>query len=178
VQKMSTLIDDLLDLAKIETGIGMERESCHLYQIIIDIVERFEELIQSKGLDLRLQIPPGLPPVEANAHRVDQVVSNLIDNAVKYTASGSITVEAFADDQQVTVHISDTGIGLTSQEQTKLFNKFYRAQNKLTRGIEGTGLGLVIAKSIVEQYGGRIWAQSTWQKGSTFAFSLPIGKGA
>jgi len=173
VQKIANLIDDLLDLAKIETGVGMTLEECRLDRVIADIVGRYDRLIHSKGLDLNLDIPSDLPSVEANVRRIDQVLSNLVDNAVKYTLSGSITISASADERQVTVHVSDTGIGLMPQEQTRLFTKFYRAGNHMTEGVEGTGLGLVVAKSIVERYGGKVWVQSKWQEGSTFSFSLP-----
>jgi two-component system phosphate regulon sensor histidine kinase PhoR len=173
VQKMSDLIDDLLELGRIETGIGLEKEHCALEQVISRVLARFEDAVQDKGLALETQIAPDLPAVLANIRRMDQVISNLVDNAVKYTLKGSITVKAFADDQRVTVRVIDTGVGLMPQEQKRVFGKFYRAGNELTQSIEGTGLGLAIAKSIVEQYGGTIWVESTWQQGSTFAFSLP-----
>jgi len=173
VQKMSDLIDDLLDLAKIEAGVDMEPEPCYLDQIVMQVMWRFESVAYEQGLKLQSEVPEHMPPVRASARRIDQVLSNLVDNAIKYTPEGTVTVRATSDDHQVTVSVSDTGIGLMPQEQTELFAKFYRVENELTEGIEGTGLGLAIAKSIVEQYNGRMWVQSTWQKGSTFSFSLP-----
>jgi PAS domain S-box-containing protein len=174
VRKMSELINSLLDLAKIEAGVGMEKQLCYLDQIIAQVVRRLEGVAREKGLSLASSVPPVLPPVEANVYRMDQVVSNLIDNAIKYTLEGSVVIRAFTEGNQVVVCVTDTGIGLTPQEQTELFNKFYRAGNELTVNIEGTGLGLAIVKSIVKQYRGDVWVQSTWQEGSTFAFSLPI----
>jgi signal transduction histidine kinase len=131
-------------------------------------------MAREKALILQTEIPPDLPLTMANRHRIDQVMSNLLDNAIKYTPEGTITVRAEADDHQITVYVTDSGIGLTPQEQKELFNKFYRARNKYTKSIEGTGLGLAIARSIIEQTGGTIWVQSAWDRGSTFAFSLPI----
>jgi len=173
VQKMSDLIDDLLDLAKIEAGVDMEPESCYLDQIVAQVIWRFESVAYEQGLKLQSEVPDHLPPVRASARRIDQVVSNLVDNAIKYSEGGTVTIKATSDDQRVTVSVTDTGIGLMPHEQKELFAKFYRAENELTAGIEGTGLGLAIASSIVEQYDGKIWVQSNWQKGSTFSFSLP-----
>jgi signal transduction histidine kinase len=174
VTKMSDLIDDLLDLAKIEAGVDMEAEPCHLDQIVSQVVWRFESVARERGLKLQSQLPDHLPPVKASPRRIDQVISNLVDNAIKYTLEGSVTIAATADDTQVTVSVIDTGIGLRPQEQKELFARFYRADNEFTQSTEGTGLGLAIASSIIEQYEGRIWVQSTWQKGSNFSFSLPI----
>jgi len=174
ILKMSGLIDDLLDLAKIEAGVDVEQGTCDLNEVITRVLKRFDGILEDKALTLEQDIAPDLPCIHVSAGRVDQVISNLIDNAVKYTPKGTITVRAVADDHQVTISIGDSGIGMLPQEQKGLFTKFYRAQNDLTRQIEGTGLGLAIAKSIVEQYGGRIWVQSTWEEGSTFSFSLPI----
>jgi len=175
-KKMSNLLDDLLALAKVNAGVGMERKSCDLVQVIKKVVERFEEMANEKGLLLQTRIDTAPLLVAANTHRMDQVLSNLVDNAIKYTPLGTITVQTVADAQNVTVSVIDTGIGLTEQEQQQLFVKFYRAQNEQTAGIEGTGLGLLIAKSIVEQYGGQMWVESTWQAGSTISFSLPLIK--
>ena len=173
VRRMAILIENLLDLAKIEAGVDMDRQPCRLDQIIDRVIERCAEMAQEKGLILQSQVPPDLPSVEANAGRLDQVLSNLVENAIKYTLEGTVTVQALADEQQVTIHVIDTGIGLTPQEQQRLFNKFYRARNDLTANIDGTGLGLAIVKSIVEQYDGKIWVRSAGHGGSTFSFSIP-----
>ncbi|MBN1579887.1 MAG: GAF domain-containing protein [Anaerolineae bacterium] len=173
-RKMSDLLDDLLDLARVNAGVGMEKEECDLEMAILKVIARFWEMARKKGLSLESQVPPSLPIVKANVRRIDQVLSNLVDNAIKYTFSGTIRLETSFDEQNMTVRVIDTGIGLQTKEQENLFAKFYRAQNEHTKGIEGTGLGLVIAKSIIEQHGGKMWVQSTWQKGSTFGFSLPI----
>jgi signal transduction histidine kinase len=170
---MVTMVNDLIDLARIEAGVGMNQEMCHVDLIVEQVMARFIEPARDKGLILDYQIQSGLPPVQANPSRIDQVVSNLVDNAIKYTMQGVVTVEASADAANVIVRVADTGIGLMPQEQKGLFGKFYRAANKWTAKIDGTGLGLAIARSIVEQYQGRIWAESTWQKGSCFTFSLP-----
>ncbi len=173
VQKMSALIDALLELARIRAGVGMVTEECDLGQVVAQVVARFQEAAQSRGLELKNLCPPHLPPVAASESRLDQVLSNLVDNALKYTFEGGVTISSRCDERCVTIYVADTGVGLLPEEQKNLFHKFYRARNRRTAHIEGTGLGLTIAKSIVEQYGGKIWVQSRWQEGSTFAFSLP-----
>jgi two-component system phosphate regulon sensor histidine kinase PhoR len=175
-RKMSDLLDDLLDLARIQAGVGIEKERCDLGRVIVKVVERFEGMARKRGLTLQSRVQSDLPSVEAKVRHMDRVLSNLIDNAIKYTPAGVITLRAAADEEWVNVYVTDTGIGLKAEEQEKLFVKFYRAQNEQTASIEGTGLGLIIAKSIIEQYGGQMWVQSVWQEGSTFAFCLPRGK--
>jgi two-component system NtrC family sensor kinase len=172
VTKMASLIDDLLDLGKVEAGVDMEREICHIDRVIASVATRFEPIATERGLSLVTEMPEDLPPVRANVRRIDQVLSNLVDNAIKYTPQGQVAIKAQVDQRQVTVSVADSGIGLMPREQKELFAKFYRARNELNKDQEGTGLGLAISKSIVEQYGGRIWVTSKWQQGSTFFFSL------
>jgi two-component system NtrC family sensor kinase len=176
VRKMASLIDDLLDLGKVEAGVDMEREVCHVDRVIASVTGRFEPIAAERGLKLLTEIPEDLGPVRANVRRIDQVLSNLIDNALKYTRQGEISVGAKSDGKQITAYVTDSGIGLMPQEQKELFTKFYRARNELNKDQEGTGLGLAISRSIIEQYGGQIWVRSTWQQGSTFYFSLPVDK--
>jgi len=178
-KKISDLLDNLFELMRVSAGIGMQAEACDLTLLIRHAVDRFEPMAALKGLTIEVKIADELPPAYVNSRRIDQVLSNLIDNAIKYTQQGQITIEATADENQICVQVTDTGIGLMPEEQKQLFSRFYRARNELTKGIDGTGLGLALSKSIVEQYGGQMWVSSTWQKGSTFAFTLPQvgGKG-
>jgi signal transduction histidine kinase len=170
---MSSLIDDLLDLGKVEAGVDMEREICHIDRVIDSIRTRFEPIATERGLTLVTSVANDLHPVRANVRRIDQVLSNIVDNAIKYSREGQICIEAKGDPDKVTICVSDSGIGLMPHEQKQLFTKFYRARNQLNRDQEGTGLGLAISKSIIEQYGGQIWVRSQWQRGSTFCFALP-----
>jgi len=108
--------------------------------------------------------------------KISEVVTNLVDNAIKYTAQGSVDIEIEGDKESVTVRVRDTGMGISGQEQKHLFEKFYRVNNTMTREHSGTGLGLYIARNLVELYGGQIWVQSVLGRGSAFGFKLPLAK--
>lgn len=175
VAKMTTLIDNLLDLGKIEARVEMEMKPCQLVLVINEAVESLREQAGVKEIVLQLDLPPELPLVQGNQVRLDQVVSNLVGNAVKFTPKGGmVTVSAREEKGKVAVEVKDTGIGIAPEAQVHLFEKFYRVSSEETRGIEGTGLGLAIVKSIVEGHGGRVWVESEPGRGSTFGFALPI----
>jgi len=175
VAQMNELITDLLDLGKIEAGIGMEMEPCALEEVVSEAVETLTPRDAEKGLKLTVELAEGLPRIQGNAGRLRQVVLNLVDNAIKYTpAGGSVHVRLQRDGREIVCSVSDTGIGIAPQDQRGLFQKFYRVQNPQAEGIPGTGLGLAICRSIVEQHGGRIGVRSTPGQGSTFFFALPI----
>jgi two-component system NtrC family sensor kinase len=175
VAQMNELITDLLDLGKIEAGIGMEMEPCALEEVVSEAVETLTPRAAEKGLKLTVELAEGLPRIQGNAGRLRQVVLNLVDNAIKYTpAGGSVHVRLQRDGREIVCSVSDTGIGIAPQDQRGLFQKFYRVQNPQAEGIPGTGLGLAICRSIVEQHGGRIGVRSTPGQGSTFFFALPI----
>ncbi len=172
-KKMADLLKDLSDLMQFNAGIDMEATPCNMGTIIHQVVERLRPVARDKGLLIENLTPADLPWVLASNRRIDQVLSNLIGNAIKYTLTGRITVNAQADEQRVVVSVQDTGIGIKQEDLKKLFVEFGRLDNDLTSMVEGTGLGLFIAKSIVEQFGGHIWVESIWQQGSKFCFSLP-----
>ena len=175
VGQMSNLIDDLLDLGRIEAGVGLEREPCHLGAILVEAVDSMRARAVAKGLTLRLEPAEDVAVVAGDATLLRQAISNLVDNAIKYTSSsGTVTVGLLVRDQQAVVQVSDTGIGIAPDDQVRLFEKFFRVKRRDTMGIQGTGLGLAIVKSIVERHGGRVWVDSELNKGSTFYISLPM----
>jgi two-component system phosphate regulon sensor histidine kinase PhoR len=174
VRRMSTLVQNLLDIGRIEAGIGMEAEPCAVDEIIASAAGAFRGLAEKKGLDFALDVPPSLPLVKGNPLRIDQVISNLVSNAIKFTLEGSVTIKAWAGNGQVLMEVADTGIGIPVEAQDKLYQKFYRVKSPETHGIRGTGLGLAITKSIVESYGGQIDLESYPRLGSTFRVTLPI----
>jgi signal transduction histidine kinase len=169
------LINDLLDLSRMEAGrVDLHRTSLDLARLIREVAGSLRPLIEAKRQRLRLDLGDALPPVWADADRVTQILTNLISNAHKYTlVEGSITVAARRDDGFVRVDVSDTGIGLSPEDQAQLFTKFFRAHDRSPQAAGGTGLGLVITRLLVELHGGRITVSSAPGQGSTFSFSLP-----
>lgn len=174
VRRISDLVHNLLDISRIESGVGMDVEPCAVDEIIASAAGSCRAMAQAKGLDFTIDLPRTLPLVKANAARLDQVISNLVQNAIKFTHEGSVTVEAWADGPEVVIEVRDTGIGIPAEAQDKLFQRFYRVKRPETRGIPGTGLGLAIVRSIVESYGGRVKLESYPRLGSTFTVALPI----
>jgi two-component system NtrC family sensor kinase len=174
VRRMSELVQNLLDIGRIEAGIGMESEPCAIDEIIASAAGSLRRVAEGKTLDMIIDLPPTLPLVSGNPLRLDQAISNLVSNAIKFTSDGSVTVRAWAEDKEVVIAISDTGLGIPLEDQDKLFQKFYRVKSPDTRGIPGTGLGLAITKSIVESYGGTIELESYPRLGSTFRVFLSI----
>jgi signal transduction histidine kinase len=169
------LINDLLDLSRMEAGrLDLHRTSLDLAHLIPEVAGTLRPLIEAKRQRLMIDLGEALPAVWADADRVTQILTNLISNAHKYTlAKGSITVAARRDDGFVRVDVSDTGIGLSPEDQAQLFTKFFRAHDRSPQAAGGTGLGLVITRLLVELHGGRITVSSAPGQGSTFTFSLP-----
>ncbi len=178
--RITQLVRDLLDLGRIEAGVGLERRPCSLGEIVATTAEDLQPRVRMMGLSLTTQIPEELPDVEGDSSRLAQVISNLIDNAIKYTpAGGQIQVTAQQKDHEVWVEVKDNGPGIAREHQARLFEKFYRAPGVQREEIAGTGLGLAIVKSIVEAHGGRVWVESSMdpeRHGSTFGFAIPVEK--
>ena len=169
------LVNDLLDLSRMEAGkLDLHRANLDLARLIPQVAGSLRPLIDAKRQRLKLDLSEALPAVWADQDRVTQILTNLISNAHKYTlAEGNITVAARRDDGFVRVDVSDTGIGLSPEDQAQLFTKFFRAHERSPQAGGGTGLGLVICRLLVELHGGRITVSSAPGQGSTFSFSLP-----
>jgi signal transduction histidine kinase len=170
------LVNDLLDLSRMEAGkLDLHRANLDLARLIPQVTGSLRPLIDAKRQRLKLDLSEALPAVWADQDRVTQILTNLISNAHKYTlAEGNITVAARQDDGFVRVDVSDTGIGLSPEDQAQLFTKFFRAHERSPQAGGGTGLGLVISRLLVELHGGRITVASAPGRGSTFSFSLPV----
>jgi signal transduction histidine kinase len=173
VDKMQVLISDLLDFDKIQSGTFAVRTSTtSVIRLATPVVESFKLLADDKRLALETDLPAALPDVVVDAHRIGQVISNLLGNAIKFTPQGGrIRVSARRHDDQVVISVADTGPGIAGEHLSKIFDWFWQAQGT---GHMGSGLGLSIAKGIVEAHGGRIWAESELGKGSQFSFTLPL----
>ena len=174
--RLKVLIDDLLDISSIESGgLRLNRVDLDIQREVREVISSIKAQIDQKGLNLILNIPLDLPRVKADKLRFSQIVSNLLSNACKYSPiGGSVTIAAKDRRGLMQIEVSDSGIGISENDKSKLFAKFFRADNSLTHEVSGTGLGLFIAKSMVEAHRGRIWVESKEGKGSTFSFVLPL----
>lgn len=181
LQRMETEIDtltqmvrELLELSRIESGkVPLQRKAVDVMALLETAAERMRLQAERAGLALILEPGSGLPQVMADGERIEQVLFNLVHNAIKFTPSGgSITLRAYQDGEQVVIAVKDTGVGISDEDQPRIFERFYKADRARTGG--GTGLGLSIARHLVEGHGGKIWVESQTGKGSTFYFSLPV----
>lgn len=173
-ERLTTLINNVLDLAKIEAGkIEWQMQPLSIMEIVERAAAATASLFEAKGLALMREIDPDLPEVTGDRDRLIQVVINLLSNAVKFTPLGSVTCQARADAGEVRVSIIDTGIGIAAVDQPRVFEKFMQVGNTLTDKPQGTGLGLSICREIIEAHDGRIWVDSILGEGSTFSFALP-----
>jgi signal transduction histidine kinase len=169
------LINDVLDLSKIEAGeLRLTLSDYSLEEVVRTVFTGVEALAAHKGLGFKAQIPPGLPRGHGDERRIAQVLLNLTGNAIKFTDAGEVTINASAQDDSFTVAVRDTGPGIEEADQARIFGEFQQVDSSSTRAKGGSGLGLSIAKRIVEMHGGRIWVESMPGSGSTFSFSLPI----
>jgi PAS domain S-box-containing protein len=177
-ERLTSLINDVLDLSKMEAGkIEWRYETVTIEDILWHARALTSSLFEKKGLRQVLEIEPGLPPLSCDKDRIVQVALNLLANALKFTDNGGVTVQAAksaADRNCITVSVTDTGIGIAEAELAGVFEKFRQIGITLTDRPKGTGLGLPICKQIIEKHGGRIWAESRLDNGSTFFFELPV----
>jgi two-component system NtrC family sensor kinase len=173
VQNITALVNDLLELGRIEAGYDSQKETIPLEGIINYTIENFRPQIKERDLNLCLRLPDQIPLLRGNPIRLRQMLDNLIGNAIKYTPDhGDVTIEVEVQEGQIILRISDTGIGIPPADQPHIFNKFYRATNA-PKGVGGSGLGLAIVKSIVDNHQGRIWVESVVGEGTTFVIVLP-----
>jgi signal transduction histidine kinase len=174
-ERLGRLVDQLLELSRLESGdLHLRRESVPLSPLVSQVVSEIEVTRGGHDVALEQAVPADLPPVFADPERVHQVLFNLLDNAVRFTpAGGRVTVSASRHNGAVDVAVHDTGPGIPAEHLPRLFERFYRVDTARSRDDGGTGIGLAIARSVVEAHGGRIWAASEPGQGSTFTFELP-----
>jgi signal transduction histidine kinase/HAMP domain-containing protein len=169
------LINGLLDLAKIEAGkMELNAEEVDTRTVIEEVIELIRPQADAKGLALEMDVPLAMPAAFGDRARIRQVLVNLAANAVKFTERGSVTVAAAQADGWITLSVTDTGVGISPEAQTYIFDEFRQADSSTTRKYGGTGLGLAISKRLVALHGGRLWVDSTFGQGSTFRFTLPV----
>ena len=171
---LQSLIDDILDLSRIDAArLPMFRETADLRDVVLDAMETIHPLLEQHHLDSRVECPDSLPPLFIDRTRIRQVMLNLLNNAVRFTDTGGITVRLEQTAEAVLVSVQDTGIGMPQEQLAIIFQEFRQGQpGRRSRG--GAGLGLAISRRFVELHGGRMWAESQVGVGSTFTFSLPL----
>jgi signal transduction histidine kinase len=176
--RLLAIVNDLLDLARIEQGrVRLDLRPAAVHELVGDAIERFEEKAGDSGIDLQSAVPAGLPPVLVDRERIDHVFDNLIGNALAHTERGGrIRIAAEPADHAVRFAVEDTGEGIDEEYLTRVFERFFRVPG--SRAPHGVGLGLAIAREIVDAHGGQITARSRPGEGSTFAFTVPIGDAA
>jgi signal transduction histidine kinase len=174
-ERLTTLVNNVLDLAKIEAGaIDWKTEPTQLAEVIDRAAKATSALFEEKGLKLRIDVAPDLPEIEAEHDGLVQVVINLLSNAVKFTERGTVRAAATRSDEGILVSVTDTGPGISVADQDLVFEKFTQVGgDTMTDKPRGTGLGLTICREIIEWHGGRIWVESELGRGSTFAFVIP-----
>ncbi len=174
ITELLSLISDLLDIPRIETGqIVQELKEISLRQVVRNCLQDQRKLAKERGIKLKVELPERLPKIRGSSPRLQQVITNLVNNAISYTPEGTITLRAKEGDNGIEVEVMDTGIGIPSEDLPRVFDDFFRASNVETKG---TGLGLSITKRIVEAHGGKLWVESPYPEsdtGSKFTFTLP-----
>lgn len=171
--RLTQLIDNLLDASRLQAGaLKLNIGDVALNQLAAHVVEKFQ--VQSPSRQLSIDFPPNFPVVSADADRLEQVLNNLIGNAIKYSPPDTaIRVSGRTLPREVIVTVTDQGLGIPLEEQAHIFDQFYRVDNALTRRTQGSGLGLYLTKAVIEAHHGRIWVESTLSQGSAFSFALP-----
>ncbi len=169
------LINGILDFSRIEAGkLEMISEEVDLHELIDECIETSMPLARGKQMKVEKNVPLELPPLSGDRTKVKQILLNLLSNAIKFTGQGRVLVSVVPEPDALRVSVADTGIGIREDDLTRLFEPFQQLDNPVVRSAGGTGLGLAISKKFVELHGGRIWAESRENQGSTFHFTLPL----
>jgi PAS domain S-box-containing protein len=175
-ERLTALISDLLDISRVETGrVRFEPEPVQLGDIVKNVIDALAPNAEDKGHSLNLKVEPDLPEIMGDPNRLNQVFTNLVGNSIKYTPEdGEVYVAVYSVGEAVRADVRDNGIGIYSEDLSKIFDRFYRADHPLVQESRGSGLGLSIVKMFVEMHGGRVWAESGAGTGSTFTVLLPL----
>ncbi len=169
------LINDVLDLSKIEAGqLTLALAGYSMRDVVASVQSAVESLAREKEIALKVELQPDLPAAHGDERKLTQVLLNLVGNAIKFTDEGEVAIEAAASNGAITVSVRDSGPGISEADQARIFQEFQQADSAIAREKGGTGLGLTISKRIVELHGGRIWVESRPGQGSIFSFTLPV----
>ena len=179
-ERLGRLVDQLLDLSRLESGdVPLDREPVQLAPLVSQVLSEIDVARSDRGVVVEADVPSDLPAAMADRERIHQVLFNLVDNAVRFTpAGGEVTVSASRHNGSVELRVADTGVGIPPEHLPRLFERFYRVDPARSREDGGTGIGLAIARSVVEAHGGTITAESEIGRGSVFTFDLPVAPAA
>ena len=174
--RMKELVSDLLTVSRIETAeLPTKKEECHLEDIIKDFIKEFQPFATASNVEIAFKPQLNLPKVLVDASQIKLVIENLLDNAIRYIKEpGKVEIRLERQNEQLYFEIKDTGVGIPKDDQKYIFQKFFRSENIMRHQTQGTGLGLYIARAIIEKLRGKIGFKSQEGKGSTFYFTLPI----
>jgi signal transduction histidine kinase len=180
VNRMATLVSDLADISRIESGnLRLEPRNVPIWDVIDEVVTLMRPQITRSNQTITVDIPIELPKGWCDRNRIAQVLTNLLNNANKYTPEGgAITIHAVLENDMIQIKVEDNGFGMTPEDQQKLFSKFFRSADDKIREAPGTGLGLSITKNLIELQGGKIWFESEFRKGTSFYFTVPVSTDA
>jgi two-component system phosphate regulon sensor histidine kinase PhoR len=174
LDRMMQMVTELTELSRIESGRGdLKPEMINLNSLVEEVIARFKPQSERKTVSLSAELFADLPLIRADKDRIYQAITNLVHNAIKFTSSGGcVVISTGVSENSILVKVSDTGVGISSKDLPRIFERFYKADK--ARSGEGAGLGLAIAKHVIQAHGGDIWVESEEGKGSTFFFSLPL----
>ncbi len=174
-KRLENLVNDILDLSRLDIGtMKFDYEQITVSEVIKELKNLSDISIKKKGLRSIYKVEKDLPKIYVDKSRLIQVLSNLINNSIKYTEKGFIKIEVFRKNNFVHFRVSDTGIGIPKKEQKRIFERFYQVDSSFTRKVGGFGLGLAICKAIIEKFGGKIWVAKSSKKGTVFEFTVKI----
>ncbi|MEW6402248.1 MAG: ATP-binding protein, partial [Chloroflexota bacterium] len=175
-ERLEHLVDDLRTLSLADAGeLSIEKQPVDIEKLLQDIASVYQHRVQQKVISLELNLPEEVPSIRADSNRIIQVITNILDNAIRYTPeNGKVILGAKQVQDGVQISIKDSGPGIEAEKASHIFDRFYRVDPSRTREEGGSGLGLAIAKSIVQAHGGRIWAESTAGQGLSVLIVLPI----
>jgi signal transduction histidine kinase len=175
-ERLTLLTDNVLNLARIEEGRKeYQFERVDIAALLREIVTTIQDRVRHEGFFIEVKLEEPLPPVMADRAAITQAVTNLMDNAIKYSdKEKKVEVSSFAEDQNLVIAVKDFGVGIKKEEIDKVFERFYRGGDELTRTVKGSGLGLTLVKEIVEAHRGHVRVESEPGQGSTFSIRLPL----
>lgn len=177
-ERLSLITENVLNFAKMEEGRReFVFEKTDITSLLEDLISSVQERVRHAGFAIQIEMKDSLPFIRADKDALVQAVNNLIDNAIKYSGKiKKVEVKVFKEDQNVVIAVKDFGIGIKKEEKDKIFDRFYRGGDELTRNVKGSGLGLTLVKQIVKAHKGRVQVESESGKGSTFFIKLPLEK--